>query len=153
MFHIKIWRSMKEFLHFYLFEHLPKNKINGISAGELIGWLWHDNNLKMCLIISPKKYFSNIEQSFVCFNWVITDPHLGLFHYFIYHTDQISFPVLQIFNISFFVCSEIFPISLCFVLFQCKVSQVGEKAESTNWKTLETLKYTVQRITDFTHIN
>ena len=37
---------MKEFLHFYLFEHLPKNKINGISAGELIGWLWHDNNLK-----------------------------------------------------------------------------------------------------------
>ena len=33
----KIRRSMKEFLHFYLFEHLPKNKINGISAGELIG--------------------------------------------------------------------------------------------------------------------
>lgn len=91
--------------------------------------------------IISEKYFTNIGQSFVRFNWNI-----------IYHIDQISFPVLQIFNLSFFVCSEIFPISLCFVLFQCKVSQVGEKAESTNWKTLETLKYTVQRITDFTHI-
>ena len=76
--------------------------------------------------------------------------YLGLSHNVIDQIDQISFPVLQIFNLSFFVCSEIFPISLCFVLFQCKVSQVGEKAESTNWKTLETLKYTVQRITDFT---
>ena len=62
---------MKEFLQFYLFEHLPKNKINGISAGELIGWLWHDNNLKMCKIIS-RKYFTNIDRSFICFKLEVT---------------------------------------------------------------------------------